>query len=423
MAGGKFTRTTQLFFLNPDLLNKSCTAYDPVSRCSRRKSILEREWKRLHCEYCRRVFHKPFGLARHLRTNHGPEIQKKYEVMTTNHPDFIRDVCDDDEDHSGLEGDDCEDEEFNRQYNLLPMPVVPKRLPSYNESIWKCLIKLREFQPSLVLKDIYKDEEVALVLPPSHSRVLPMGLISKPDDLEGVSDEDVMTMAKIKVHDIFDSLQARMAPIGFVKVKARPNCKLPRSFDIGFLPTAHTESDDDSIMLIESSEDEEDPLDATLSNPSESSSSRSADDGAQAIQPPHFIVQEWRKSLLRFDQIEGCGEDIDITEESFFAPTSSPKPPKSPLKTPKRLERGDSSAPPRAAKESPISMTQFQCSDGSSQGLSPLKSSKVAKKRPRRSTSMNSGPQDVDAVVHVRTPKKNCQSPPPQLLIDFIDLT
>eukprot|EP00094_Tigriopus_californicus_P004784 TCALIF_04604-PA protein Name:"Protein of unknown function" AED:0.01 eAED:0.01 QI:339/0.5/0.66/1/0.5/0.66/3/212/336 len=100
-----------------------------------------------------------------MRRYHADEIRKKFKRVTYSHRQYRRDVRDDsDEDnlHSDPEDPGFNEEEPPRQ---RPKRSGRRKLQSFCRSSWRRLMRLSDFQPKIMLTNLYKAKDLSFELP------------------------------------------------------------------------------------------------------------------------------------------------------------------------------------------------------------------------------------------------------------------
>lgn len=165
MSNVKFKKLAIFYYLNREELLKSCQNYDPLSGNIKKSLVLDKVWKERRCEHCQRAFRKPTGLKRHMRRYHEDEIRKKFKRVTYSHRQYRRDVRDDsDEDDEDFDLDDlnCNEDEPRTK---RPVRSCRRKIQSFCRSSWRRIMRLPDFQPKLVLTNIYKTKNSTFDLP------------------------------------------------------------------------------------------------------------------------------------------------------------------------------------------------------------------------------------------------------------------
>jgi len=155
---------SKLFFLNSHCRRRPIDVFDDRLVTWRSvESQLSLEAKRLTCKYCDRVFHKRFGLFRHVKAVHNEVLREQAErIKTTSDHRYKKDVRDDVAEDRAADDDDALD--FEDEFNET-VYTKPPSLPTFDMQDWLLLEELSDFQPQVELRDVYKFYETAMSLP------------------------------------------------------------------------------------------------------------------------------------------------------------------------------------------------------------------------------------------------------------------
>jgi len=159
---------SKLFFLNSHCRRRPIDAFDERLVTWRVESQLSLEAKRLTCKYCDRVFHKRFGLSRHVKATHNEVLREMADrIKTTSDHRYKMDVRDDVAEDRAADDDDALDfeNEFNETIDTERTVNKCPSLPTFDMQDWVILEELSDFQPQVELRDVYKFKETAINLP------------------------------------------------------------------------------------------------------------------------------------------------------------------------------------------------------------------------------------------------------------------